>query len=173
MENCYQGINLPDPIPTLLIPCDGEQKSTDCIISPAISVLDLDVPSTQTEVNTNIANALLQKEAQILNLTQDIAAFNSRKVYRGTFLGSTLDAVEDTINDVSINNTGVGVYELLSGSFTTSTNIFITPNGIAAGYTDVTITYDYTDAETGKITFLIKNNGVLVDLLESPIKIEI
>ena len=172
MENCYEGTSIPDPITA---PCGGEYVSTDCVATPsAIAALEIAAGATQTQINSAVTNALLAKEEQITTLSEDIAPFTERKVYRGAFLGSVLSTpAEDTINDIAIDNAGTGVYNLTSSSFTTTTSVVITPNAVSLGFTEVTITYDYTAVLGGTITFLVKNNGTLVDLLESPIKIEI
>lgn len=162
------------PIPTQA-PCGGEYTSTECVATPnAIPDLDLAAGATQEQINTAIKDALVQKEAQIATITTDIQPFVDRKIFRGTFSGSVLaNIAEDTIGDLTINNTGTGVYELSSSLFTVSTSIIVTPNAIAAGNDDITVTYDYINATSGVIVFKVKNNGVLVNLLTSPIKIEI
>lgn len=172
MENCFTGVSIPIPIPA---PCGGDYKSTECVATPnAIPSLDIAAGDTQAQINAAITTALVQKEAQITTITQDIQSYVDRKIFRGAFLGSVFSNVaEDTINDLSINNISTGVYELSSSLFTAATSIIITPNGIAAGYDDITITYDYTNVISGNIIFKVKNNGVLVNLLISPIKIEI
>lgn len=171
MENCFQGIIIGD-LPTA--PCNGEFISTDCVATPnAITPLEIEAGATQTQINATITNALVYKEEQIIGITGDIQPYVERKIYRGTFLGSTLPYVsEDTINDLTISNLSVGNYTILSSSFNTATSVHITPNAITAGYEDITITYDYSNAMTGVIAFKVKNSGVLVNLLESPIKIE-
>lgn len=171
MENCYQGTNVPDPIEE---PCGGDYKSTDCIQIPnAFIELDVAEGSTQTVVNVAIENALVQKESQIQSINDSIESFIERKIFRGSFLGSAiLSVAEDTINDITITRLSTGVYEINSASFPMYTSVYITPNTVGALYEEVTINYLYTNAFTGSIVFKVKNNGTLVDLLESPIKIE-
>ncbi len=169
MENCYQGITVPTPI---VPPCGGEYISTECVATPApIVVLDIPAGDTQAHINTAIANALQNKDNQITDINNIIEPYRERRIYRGTFLGSILSTpVESTINDLAIVNSSTGIYTLTSSAFTLATNILITPNSATD---DVVITYNYVNALTGVITFRVKNiTGVLVNLLESPIKIE-
>lgn len=172
MENCFTGISVPTPIQA---PCGGEFTSTECVATPnAMPDLELAAGATQEQINIAIKNALVQKDAQIATIIEDTQSFVDRKIFRGTFSGSVLaNVAEDTIGDLAISNTGTGVYELSSNLFTISTSIIVTPNAIAAGNDEVTVTYDYINATSGVIVFKVKNNGILVDLLTSPIKIEI
>lgn len=63
MENCYNGIVIPSrDVPA----CDGEYKSTDCILSPTVlSYLGLPVNASQTEINNAIQNSLAAKDELI------------------------------------------------------------------------------------------------------------
>lgn len=173
MDNCFTGTSVPTQVTA---PCGGEYKSTDCIQIPATLIeLDVAAGSTQTEVNIAMESALVQKDAQITTLQNDVAPFAARKVFRGSFLGSNiLTTAEDTIGDITITHLSTGVYEINTNStFPMFTSVYVTPNTVAAFFEEVTINYLYANAFIGSIVFKVRNNGTLVDLLESPIKIEI
>jgi hypothetical protein len=170
MDGCYEGTTVPTPIEE---PCGGEYISTSCVSTPsAIPVLGIVAGASQTQINTAIANAITYKEQQIEGILDSINPLINTQILKGSFLGSTLTIVSDNINDVTINNIATGVYNLSSESFTPSTLILITPNG-GLGYDNITVSYDYTNVDTGVITFRVKNAGLLINLFETPIKIEI
>jgi len=63
MENCYNGIAIPTPVPA---PCNGEYKSTDCILAPnALTYLGLPASSSQSEINAAIQASLMAKDELI------------------------------------------------------------------------------------------------------------
>lgn len=170
--DCYNGITIPDPI---LPPCGGEYVSTECVATPtAIPNLDIEAGATQSQINAAITNALLYKEQQIDAIIANVLPFVERKIFRGSFLGSSIIATaEDTINDITIANLSTGIYEISSALFSMTTVVYVVPNSVSAGYEEITISYLYTNATSGTIVFKVRNNGTLVNLLESPIKIEI
>ena len=169
--NCYNGITLPTPVEA---PCGGEYIDTSCVASSkAIISIEVVAGDTQDTINKNIGDAFTYKDIQIAALSKDIASYKERKVYRGSFLGSTLSTpVEDTINDISVTRLAAGLYLIASDSINKTTNILITPNTL--GDEDVVVSYNYTDIDLGEVQAIVKNlNGDFVDLAESPIKIEI
>lgn len=88
MENCYNGISIPTPVTE---PCNGEYKSTDCILAPnALTYLGLPASSSQSEINAAIQASLMTKDELILEIdgseTKVIAGPNVIVTGTGTVL---------------------------------------------------------------------------------------
>lgn len=70
-EKCYQGTSVPQKI---VEPCDGDYKSTSCILSPnALIYLGLPQGASQTQINNALLLALTNKDQQIAALQTIIA----------------------------------------------------------------------------------------------------
>lgn len=173
MENCYQGISIPEQQTEA---CGGDYKSTKCVLTERdLTSLEISAGDSQEKINASLETALLQKETQIQSLQTEVNLLKTIKIFKGSFLdGAFVETnIDTTTNGVFLANPLTGVYTLTCSEFSTSTTVVVTPNSVPSGYEDVIISYDFSDITSNKITFKVKNNGVLVNLLESPIKIEI
>jgi hypothetical protein len=73
---CNNGVDIPNILQTET--CNGEYKSTQCIIHPtAISYLNLPINSSQQTINNAFILALQYKDEVILALTERIEALEA------------------------------------------------------------------------------------------------
>lgn len=115
MEDCYNGIAIPNRI---VEECNGDYKSTDCILSPnALAYLGLPANSSQADINTAIEASLLAKDEGIALGAPQYKVYTALLTQVGTNAPDEV-VLENTIGDITLEYDSVGVYSLnLEGGF--------------------------------------------------------
>lgn len=122
METCYSGIAIPTPESE---PCNGDYKSTDCVLSPdALTYLGLPANTSQSDINAAVQASLIAKEQLISEIpisdgteTKIIAGPNVIITGTGTIpdpyiveSASTLQSVLDINPNATVVDNTVAIY---------------------------------------------------------------